>query len=488
MAIRRVFSLVVGISVLCLFLCVSSSKLRSNKKWHFPKATRKALSGYDYKTYYFKQQVDHFGFANADTFLQRFLLADQYWNNDGGPIFFYTGNEGDIAWFCNNTGFMWDIAAEFKALLVFAEHRYYGESIPYGSEAFKNPTKLNYLTSEQALADFADLINYLKSSIPGASQSPVIAFGGSYGGMLAAWFKMKYPNLVLGALAASAPILQFNGITDCEAFNEVVTQTFERESAGCVSNIRASWQLINNYGMTDAGRKLLREIFHLCQPLNASSDVDTFKDWLTGTWVNLAMVNYPYPANFLEPLPAWPVRESCKYLSNPATSQGLLPDIFAAISVYYNYTGQATCLDINQQGTSSLGDMGWDYQSCTEMVMPMCSNGVSDMFEPMEWNFTQYSDNCYKMWQVKPLLDWITTEYGGTSLESASNIVFSNGLLDPWSSGGVLQSQSRSLISILIPDGAHHLDLRSANVQDPYDLQAARVQEVNILKNWLNQV
>ncbi|WAQ98686.1 PCP-like protein [Mya arenaria] len=445
------------------------------------------LSGYDYRTDFFVQPVDHFGFSNPDTYKQRYLIAEQFWNKDGGPIFFYTGNEGDIAWFCNNTGFMWDIAAEFKALLVFAEHRYYGESIPYGPEAYKSPTKMNYLTSEQALADFAVLISHLKATLPGATNSSVVAFGGSYGGMLSAWMRIRYPNVIVGALAGSAPIWQFPSLTPCEAFNKVLTNAFNQASPTCVDNIRKSWAAITERGSTDAGRDFLTKTFRLCGPLTSTTDVTLFKAWLVEAWTDLAMVNYPYPANFLENLPGWPVKKVCDKLSIPTEGDQLLEFLFEAANIYFNYTGNTPCLNTSQQATASLGDLGWDYQSCTEMVMPMCTNGQMDMFEPSPWNFTDFSEQCYKRWKTRPRPDWISTQYWGKQIQSVTNIIFSNGLLDPWSSGGVLESPGASLVPIIIKDGAHHLDLRASNPLDPPTVVAARTQEKNIIKMWLGQ-
>ncbi len=47
-------------------------------------------------------QVDHYAFADNDMFKQRYLINDTFWR-PGGPIFFYTGNEGDIEAFAQNT-------------------------------------------------------------------------------------------------------------------------------------------------------------------------------------------------------------------------------------------------------------------------------------------------------------------------------------------------------------------------------------------------
>ncbi|XP_071087061.1 lysosomal Pro-X carboxypeptidase-like [Haliotis cracherodii] len=440
---------------------------------------------YSYETFYLDQQVDHFGFNNGDTFKQRYLIASQFWNHHGGPIFFYTGNEGDITWFCNNTGFMWDIAPEFRALLVFAEHRYYGSSIPYGSQAFKDPSKLNYLTSEQALADFAVLIRYLKSSIPGTNDSPVVAFGGSYGGMLSAWMRMKYPSAVIGALAASAPIWDFTGLTKCSALMDTVTKSFMKASPPCVDNIRQSWTTIDKIAATADGRNFIYNTFHLCAPLKTADDVGNFKAWLANAWFDLAMVNYPYPANFLEPLPAWPVKAVCAPLGSPLEDKLLMQGLYKAVNIYFNYTGQAKCLNTSQDATASLGDAGWGYQACTEMVMPDCADS-SSMFEPTTWNFTSFSNSCFSSYKIRPRQDWVATQYGGKDIEAPTNIIFSNGLLDPWSAGGVLNSLSDTLIAIQIPDGAHHLDLRAANKDDTAYVKAARTQEKNIIRLWLS--
>lgn len=103
---------------------------------------------------------------------------------------------GDVFAFVNNTGFMFENGKIVQALIIFAEHRYYGESFPTNATPGENPYR--YLSVEQALADYAFLIENSWSTNLFPNTSPVITFGGSYGGMLAAWFRQKYPHLTIG--------------------------------------------------------------------------------------------------------------------------------------------------------------------------------------------------------------------------------------------------------------------------------------------------
>lgn len=45
----------------------------------------------------------------------------------------------------------------------------------------------------------------------------------------------------------------------------------------------------------------------LCEPLKNAADVKQLKSYLEDIYTNLAMVDYPYKANFLAPLPAYPI-------------------------------------------------------------------------------------------------------------------------------------------------------------------------------------
>jgi lysosomal Pro-X carboxypeptidase len=148
--------------------------------------------------------------------------------------------------------------------------RYYGLTQPFGPQSDDDPTPSNlvYLSHEQALADYAVLLTYIRQDAvsrlvakspqcAGAldpEDIPVISFGGSYGGMLTAWFRMKYPNIVDGAISASAPIAHFYGMTSnysSTGYWQVVTA--DASSAGgspdqCAVNVRASWQFLFSQG------------------------------------------------------------------------------------------------------------------------------------------------------------------------------------------------------------------------------------------------
>ena len=65
------------------------------------------------------------------------------------------------------------------------------------------------------------------------------------------------------------------------------------------------------------------------------------------------------------------------------------------------------------------------------------------------------SEGCVREWGVEPRASWAVTHFGDKqrSLQTASNMVFSNGLLDPWAAGGVLHNISESVVAVVIPSG-----------------------------------
>ncbi|XP_031399093.1 lysosomal Pro-X carboxypeptidase-like isoform X2 [Punica granatum] len=447
-----------------------------------------------YETKYYTQILDHFNFnpTSYKTFQQRYLINRTYWGGPkhNSPIFVYTGNEGDIEWFAQNTGFMFETAPHFKALLVFIEHRFYGKSIPFGGNkdvAYSNTSTLGYLTSTQALADYATLITDLKKNLS-ALDSPVVVFGGSYGGMLAAWFRLKYPHIAIGALASSSPILNFDDITSPYSFSNIITRDFKSESENCYKVIRESWQQIEHTAKHQRGLDILRKSFRICKNY---IDGDALQGWLRTAFVYTAMTDYPTPSNFLNPLPAYPIKQMCKAIDDPTKGNDTFEKLHGAANVYYNTSGDVSCFDLNDNSDPH-GLGGWSWQACTEMVMPMSGDTKESIFPASEYAYANRLAYCKAVYNVEPRPSWITTEFGGHNIETVlkrfgSNVIFFNGLRDPWSGGGVLKNISKSIIAIVAKEGAHHVDLRYSTREDPQWLQDVRKQEVHIISNWISQ-
>ena len=166
------------------------------------------------------------------------------------------------------------------ALMIDVGVRFYGQSLPTEDSSTKN---LAYLSSDQALADLARIIPYIKHRL-NSPHSKVITFGGSYPGNLSGWFRLKYPSITQGSIASSAPVraeenfsqymdvvaealLYFGGQACYNAFEEAANDIAHLASGGAGSD----------------GMAKLEKDFKLCKAIENENDLSVFymnaMDW-----------------------------------------------------------------------------------------------------------------------------------------------------------------------------------------------------------------
>ncbi|XP_022152914.1 lysosomal Pro-X carboxypeptidase-like [Momordica charantia] len=433
-------------------------------------------------TFYYKQSLDHFNYQPQSyiTFDQRYIINFKYWEgvNPNIPIFAYLGAEGSLD---NDLSFTLPFASRYKAMVVYLEHRFYGQSIPFGSleKAMKNTTIRGHLSSAQALADYAQVILHVKKMFA-AETSPIIVIGGSYGGMLASWFRLKYPHIALGALASSAPVLYFDNITPQDGYYSVVSKSFRETSETCYEIIRRSWAEIDRIAEKPQGLSILSKRFKTCAKLNRSSDL---KDYLDNMFSGAAQYNFPSEN---------PVDAICAAIDGEAKKKtsDLIGQVFAGVVAYM---GEKPCYDVSDSWHTVDPTDQYSFQICSEMVIPIGVSGkVESMFPTAPFDLNSFKNDCKAWYGVSPKPHWITTFYGGHDLKLvlqrfASNIIFSNGLKDPYSSGGVLHDISESIVAVTTAKGCHCLDILSAEVDDPDWLIIQRKTEMDIIDGWISK-
>ncbi|KAL3718211.1 hypothetical protein ACJRO7_003359 [Eucalyptus globulus] len=436
------------------------------------------------ETFFFDQTLDHFSYTPQSyaTFKQRYFIDCKFWGgaNSSAPIFVYLGAESELDGAPTYIGFLRDNAAQFQALLVYIEHRYYGQSIPLGmsfEEALENADIRGYFSSAQALADYVAIIMHVKRE-RNAIKSPVIVVGGSYGGMLASWLRLKYPHVALGALASSAPVLYFEDMTPQDEYYSVVAKDFKETSETCHQDIANSWSEIDRFANESDGLSNLSKIFNTCRPLDSGA---TLKSFLKAMYTTAAQQDNP---------PTYPVRQICRGVDEATTTEnGILGKISAGVVAYY---WNSTCY-VNP--LLPVTPSGWSWQKCSEMVMPL---GITknSMFPPAPFVLDDFTEYCRCKYGVVPRPHWVTTHYGGHDIELilrrfGSNIIFSNGRRDPWSGAGVRENISESIIAVITDQGSHCVDIypesQDPRYPDPDWLVKQRKTEVEIIKGWIDQ-
>ena len=147
----------------------------------------------------------------------------------------------------------------------------------------------------------------------------------------------------------------------------------------------------------------------------------------------------------------------------------------------------------NGLGQNGLDLDGWDYQVCNEMVMPIYQNGKTDMFNPELYAPDAYVAQCQATHWLTPQFDWALDAFGGRNpnkdFRHISNIVFTNGDLDPWRAGGVTHELlgNADVDVWLLHGAAHHLDLRGPNPADPPDVVTARKHIETEIVEWIRE-
>jgi len=385
-------------------------------------------------------------------------------------------------------------AQHHAALVVAVEHRFYGKSQPFSDISTSN---LQYLSSQQALADLAQFIQWMIEEWEGVtSETQFVTFGCSYPGNLAAWFRLKYPQHTSGSVAGSAPV---QATLDFFQYLDVVDESLTALTGiECDAHISNATAQIETMLKSSSGRTQLQNDFKTCSPLNNSLDISTFMSDLMGNWMGTVQYNdehgNPIDIDYL-----------CSIMNNDtyATSYDAyvaVNDLFLSLDgascISISYAQMIQELSITKALPFGVGFRQWTYQTCFEFGYYQTTDSDFPNAQPfgtlvpldyylLMCNDT-FSPNGDIAMNPERNVNQTNALYGGNKPHGATKIVFVNGSIDPWHSLSVTRDINDSVEAILIQGTAHCANtIPYVKGEYPPSLAAAQEQINVIIGNWL---
>jgi pimeloyl-ACP methyl ester carboxylesterase len=384
-------------------------------------------------------------------------------------VFFYLCGEAT----CQPTSLGQAIAAHAKtakAYLVSLEHRYYGDSQPFASLTTEN---LKYLSTDFALKDAAAFEQYMqkKRGLTG----PWIVVGGSYPGSLSAFYRLKYPDLVVGSLASSGPV---QAKANFEEYDQHVATVAGADCAATMRKVTAQVEaaLAHPADLADLKKKFQAE---------ALVDDDDFVYFVAD--MGAMAIQYGYRDHFCElisgnsPIDGW-----AQFTKEIYVSWGM-----DALS---DSPQGAVSLD-PQDYKSAFGLRQWFYQSCTEYgYWQTAFHDAAVSVRSQRTNMDYFNKVCKRLFGLTAPVDTShvnETLYKPLLAAPASKILFTNGSDDPWSRLSISKENGNDVNPkhsyYTIAKSAHCDDLRTPKSSDSAELEHARQLFDDLVATWIKR-
>ncbi|EDW68117.1 thymus-specific serine protease [Drosophila virilis] len=419
------------------------------------------------------QPLDHFDESNTKTYEMRYFLNDEF-QTDGSPIFIFLGGEWEASPGMIQQGHWYDMAKEHNGVLIYTEHRYYGESVPTETMSLEN---LQYLHVKQALADVARFIETFKSENAQLTNSKVLLAGGSYSATMVVWFKRLYPDLVVGGWASSAPLL---AKVDFYEYKEVTGRAFlELGGQKCYDRIQNGIAELE-YMFDNKRAAEARAMLRICSSFDHENDLDMWNLFgsISNIFASVAQTQSPGDIEYY-----------CDFLLS-------FDDNATAIANFaywaWNYP---SCIDARYQETVEYYLWGidnfdssrpWFYQTCNEYGWYQSSRSNNQPFGnkfPATFNIELCKDvfsSKFGNEQIESNIAQTNEDFGGLE-PNVENVYMTHGELDPWSAMGQGVAEGATVIT----KASHCTDFGSISSSDSSEMRASKERIAELVREWL---
>lgn len=460
--------------MLCLILFLSiiysvhggaelPERARGGRAWKERNAMLKTKVGGECETKTWQATLDHFS-DDKTTFSQRYFVVSDYFK-EGSPVFLYIGGEGTAS--CPS-GYVTHLAQNYSAMVVTLEHRYYGKSVPNDNSYTEN---LKYLTVQNALADLNTFTKYFLNYKNLTDTTKVFAFGGSYPGGLASWYRISYPQASVGSLSSS-------GVVDVKAdypeFDQAVSAAV---SNACADRIR---KLQKSYEDNVSQGKLQESL----SSFNCEKDmsVQDFYYMIADSW-SMA-VQYSSKSQL------------CSAILS--VDEDATPDVLMSTFSEFSkeYWGDDFCTG-GFYNTKALADpkrwdtnsRSWRYQTCAQVGW-FNTAPKSGSLRGETVNLKYHLDQCAEVFKIPnmfPDIKGMRKEFGGDT-PTASQVFYSDFSDDPWAKVSVQYpvTSSQPYKMAMANDLGHCSDLHEPSDSDSDALKEERAEFEQYLYKWLS--